>query len=638
MADYTQSEIIKQNPIGSGLEGFRASYRSVYNSRSLPYVLDTLDQLDDEDLQKLIRAFLRAAQNLPAADLLPATTRRGTLRSDLLRLELSLESDDTNFNRIRPLLKDALADDLDDTLVWSRVYNALQKTSSFAISSEYRQDVDKILRAELGPIYIGIPRFRETYLGGVAGLEAASKAVFHRYTEGSNPLFNKGWFTDLSEKLAELAEGHKLTPTRRRRPLAQPNKPIQGSTAERKLDVGFVDHPEAGKDSRCHWSQILIPGELKSNPSADKASKAGIASERFDINKHGLQFVSTVLGFLWMNDEQLGFDPTITTQDGQRLVTIKRNGQTERLVIDKLVGHREGEPGIRFVIKDAWQYTEREEEGELLREATDKGMVNVARYYHHETVAPGASRKGRSSTASLKRSSSQTGAALPPGKRSCSASPTKANSSALPNRVHRRVILRDYRKPIYKASSPSALLTALKGCIDGHESLHRAGILHRDISVNNLMINEHDDNPSWDSFLIDLDLAIREKRDGTSGARGKTGTRAFMAIGALLGEQHSFMHDLESFFWGEVVAEFDKWNYANTEELAKLKLGTVSDKDIFLNTTEFFTEYYRPLLPCVNELRRAVFPGGGKWKREDDGLYTRMRKVLEKARKALANS
>ncbi|KAL2015346.1 hypothetical protein VTK56DRAFT_5778 [Thermocarpiscus australiensis] len=389
-------------------------------------------------------------------------------------------------------------------------------------------------------------------------------------------------------------------------------------------------------------------------------------------------------------------------QDGQRLVTIKRNGQTERLVIDKLVkwapciagrattcwvGHREGEPGIRFVIKDAWQYTEREEEGELLREATDKGVVDVARYYHHETVfvrgeideirsnvrwglnimeatnyrpgrsevspglsAPGALRKGRSSIAGLKRSSSQTGAALPPRKRSCSASPTKANSSAMPNRVHRRVILRDYGKPIYEASSPSALLAALKGCIDGHESLHKAGILHRDISVNNLIINEHNDNPSWDSFLIDLDLAIGEKRDGTSGARGKTGTRAFMAIGALLGEQHSFMHDLESFFlvlfWiythcngpgkGEVVAEFDKWNYANTEELAKLKLGTVSDKDIFLNTAEeFFTEYYRPLLPYVNELRRAVFPGGGKWKREDDGLYARIRKVLEKARKAL---
>jgi hypothetical protein len=33
----------------------------------------------------------------------------------------------------------------------------------------------------------------------------------------------------------------------------------------------------------------------------------------------------------------------------------------------------------------------REEEGELLREATEKGVVNVARYYHHETVHVGGS-------------------------------------------------------------------------------------------------------------------------------------------------------------------------------------------------------------------------------------------------------
>lgn len=57
------------------------------------------------------------------------------------------------------------------------------------------------------------------------------------------------------------------------------------------------------------------------------------------------------------------------------------------------------------------------------------------------------------------------------------------------------------------------------------------------------------DNLSWPSFLINLVLAIKEQRDCASGAQGKTDTRAFMAIGALLSEQHSFMHDLESFFW-----------------------------------------------------------------------------------------
>ncbi|PVH71275.1 hypothetical protein DL98DRAFT_615654, partial [Cadophora sp. DSE1049] len=53
---------------------------------------------------------------------------------------------------------------------------------------------------------------------------------------------------------------------------------------------------------------------------------------------------------------------------------------------------------------------------------------------------------------------------------------------------------------------------------------------------------------SWPLFLIDLDLGIEENRRGASGARGKTGTRAFMAIGTLLGEQYLFMHDFESIF------------------------------------------------------------------------------------------
>ena len=95
-----------------------------------------------------------------------------------------------------------------------------------------------------------------------------------------------------------------------------------------------------------------------------------------------------------------------------------------------------------------------------------------------------------------------------------------------------------------------------------------------------------------------------------------------MAIGALLGEQHCFMDVLESFFWvlfwicvpyegpgeGRVLRQFDEWNVAGTEELAKLKLGTVSDEELFRKTmTDFFTEHYAPLIPWVSKLRRKVF-------------------------------
>lgn len=462
----------------------------------------------------------------------------------------------------------------------------------------------------------------------------------------------------------------------------------------------------AAQDSRRFVLGFTLCGSLMRLWEFDRLG--GIASEQFDINEDGPQFVSAVLGFLWLNEEQLGFDPTIITAGNKRYIEVERDNHTERLVIDEVVKrvpcvagrattcwrvHRVGDDSrTSLVVKDSWQFPEREEEGELLREATEKGVVNVARYYHHETVCVGGqdddirgnvrrglditkatnyrsessmpppsatgrriSRKGQSSSATgRKRSSSCTDAPLPPSKRTCSSSPVKGGR-ATANRVHRRIIVRDYGKTIYKASSRVSLLAALEGCTDGYESLHtRAGMLQCDISPNNLMVNEEDDNPSWRAFLIDLDLAIKEQREKSSGARGKTGTRAFMAIGVLLEEEnHSFMHDLESFFWvlfwicvhydgpGKDIGatEFEKWNYVNMEELAELKPGLISRERHFLNRiTKAFTPYYQPLIPHVNRLRRAVFPMGKPWEGEDGTLYFQMKEILREAREDLEDS
>jgi hypothetical protein len=48
-----------------------------------------------------------------------------------------------------------------------------------------------------------------------------------------------------------------------------------------KLDIGFISDSSAGKDSNCHWSQILVPGELKSNPSAKTASRQWLDLGRY---------------------------------------------------------------------------------------------------------------------------------------------------------------------------------------------------------------------------------------------------------------------------------------------------------------------------------------------------------------------
>ncbi|KAF3768445.1 hypothetical protein M406DRAFT_250425 [Cryphonectria parasitica EP155] len=781
MAD--QQNYIKDHPIGKGLDDFHTMFNSICDKAGI-CTLDALERLGREgkqtNMQDLILTLILKLRLLPVARLLPSGSGHGILRTDLIRLNSAVNSDTFDFDSIKPLLCSILERDSDER-IWEHIYCLIADipqpiatfleqtpwiytTSGIMNSSEKREEVDRILKLELGPLYVDVPSFSETYFGQVAGLEAGSKAVFKKCVEGSNPLFGSQgwrgwpavtseknvvcWFHNLFPKLeafakdysAALASTPATAPTPRRKLLAQPNTPLPGSAGKRSMDIGFVKDDliaAAAGDFRYRWSHVLVPGELKMGPSDDIPSIAwisiatyarevlsacntrrfvlcftlcgslmrlwefdrlgGIASKQFDINKDGLQFVHTMLGFLWMSSEELGFDPTFKRMpSGQQFIEISRNGASERLMIDGAMirqhciagrattcwrAYPEDDPQIRLVIKDSWQFPERDVEGDLLRKATDNKVINVARYYHHETVQVGGidddiqssvrrglditkasnykpdwldiglragvtsvSQRGRSSNvAGIEPCSSQPpGSPLPPRRQSAGSKRLEASITTLLNREHRRTIVRDYGQPIYKASSRASLLAGLEGCLAGHESLYRAGLLHRDISINNLIINEDPSNLSWQSFLIDLDLAIEIKRDSASGAKSITGTRAFMAVGALMGEQHSFMHDIESFFWvlfwicihyegpgkERTVPEFDKWNYMDTNTLLKVKIGEVNSSIFAQTAAQNFTDYYRPLIPLANRLREAIFPGGDRWKYEDPGLYAKVRKVL----------
>ncbi|KAI9775934.1 MAG: hypothetical protein M1839_000723 [Geoglossum umbratile] len=740
MADL---EIIKSKPIGEGLNAFRLS--NTYT-----------DGVEDE----------------------------GEMHRPNLSLQVELGEFD--IRSAIPLLTKVL-DKAQDVDIWDAVYDLVTitqstppprplpylnrtpisfNTGSLANTSEYRKYFDGALKDELdSSLYVDVPGFFDAFFSGVTVLQSLAEVVFKKCQEGEDSLYKAEggwrswpkeapekevleWFKNVINKFLRFTEENGSTPKIGQRPLGQPGQHLSGSTAKWKLDIGFANAIETSKNLRCDWSQILVPGELKSNQNADKRTDTwldlaryarhvltaqdtsrfvlgftlcgsimrlwefdrlgGIASSPFDINKEGLRFVSAVLGYLWMNEEQLGFDPTILESDGKRYIEITWNNKTERLVIIELIkrhssvagqatttwkAHLDGdESKMVLVIKDSWQYPEREEEGELLREATEKGAVNVARYYHHETVHVGGKeddingnvRKGlaikkatdaflhtpaaittegamptqstsgaladsRSRSSARKRSSGSLNAPLPPHKRSCSTSPHVRSGSL--NRVHRRVIVHDYGKHIYKASSQVAMLAALEGNIKGHESLRDSTtIIQSDVSIGNLMMNEEKNNPSWLSFIIDLDQAIRENRESPSGAPSKTGTRAFMAIGALYGEEHTFMHDLESFFWVLIwicihytgpgqdreATDFDFWNYENTTKLAKIKQGmVVHEGDFIKEISQNFTPYYQPLIPWVNRLRRVVFPDGKRWERKEPALYSQMKAVLENAREDL---
>ncbi|KAG6269237.1 hypothetical protein E4U48_004343 [Claviceps purpurea] len=435
----------------------------------------------------------------------------------------------------------------------------------------------------------------------------------------------------------------------------------------------------------------------------------GMASRRVDVNKDPLQFIKVMLGFLWMSKEDLGFDPSIRGPDVRSdgadnsddlkwcIEITKQDGTKEQIVLDELIfksscvvgrattcwkGHVKGHPEEIRIVKDLWANPTRPSEGDMLLLAASRGVVNVARHYHHETVQfdgrdddiltcvrrglrkepvwntsirpPSGLRRQETTDTSTK----ETDSSLHPRKKLRS-SKSKKTTTEPENRVHRRLIVLDFGEPIYKASSRKMLLACLEKCIEGHWSLYKAGILHRDISINNLMVREES---GMEGFIIDLDLAIEMNRANTvtdvaeRSQRTRTGTRAFMAIGILEGETHTFLHDLESFFWvlfwicihygksGEGsrrLPTYEDWNYVDNETLAGHKRNLLTSYKLFEAALEDFVPYYRPLISCICQLRDLLpfvveAPGnvvrGGKLpKTPRDELYSQMMEVLQEA-------
>ena len=314
-----------------------------------------------------------------------------------------------------------------------------------------------------------------------------------------------------------------------------------------------------------NWKQILVTGELKRNPVHDGQETAWVdlatyarevfrtqdrrfvlgftlcgsrmrlwhfdrsgssGSSSFDVNQDGLTFTRVMLGFHLMTDEQLGLDPTIQGPEGKRYVEITRDGHVERLMLTKQIikqaaivsrattcwrAYRDTDKTKKpLIVKDSWQYEERPEEGLLIQEATNGGVENIARYYHHETVRVGAAiddtlgnvRRGlmkecgrttyrqkpfKTSEASASESHGTAVAGLmqPPPllrKRSSSSAQLELQSSAkrsrssfqfrdpekpLHNRVHRRTITQDPGKHLYEASSLRGIITGFLGAIHG---------------------------------------------------------------------------------------------------------------------------------------------------------------------------
>ena len=471
----------------------------------------------------------------------------------------------------------------------STVISSLQHTphsynsGSLESTSEHRIDIDHVLQQELRPsLRIDVPDFVKDVFRQVSPLEKLAMIAFERCQQMEEPAYKvgKGWteWPQLPVQNAVLNFLKEIVPCLisfvekedgyvthvRRRIHARPDDIHAGSSISRKMDTGVVIDDGQCTNDPPQLKNILAVGELKKNDKKnnhestfidlaqyarevfraqdrrfvlgftlcgsmmrlwqfDRSGSSGSAS--FDINNDGLQFVRILLGFYLMNNEQLGFDPTVQhLEHGERYIDIFRAGRTERLVILEqirkqvvIVGRAttcwrvycdEGNSSKHLVVKDSWQYEERPEEGELIKEATKKRVRNIAQYYHHETVQInkkdddifGNVRRGsmqacdrtnfrektatespasasnsqektmrsqsRYQTESRKRGSSPT-PILPDVKRPRSSLSTTYPEPSNLNRIHRRVVTCNPGTPIDEASSCLAIINGFIGAISG---------------------------------------------------------------------------------------------------------------------------------------------------------------------------
>ncbi|MCJ1430243.1 hypothetical protein MMC29_008160 [Sticta canariensis] len=129
------------------------------------------------------------------------------------------------------------------------------------------------------------------------------------------------------------------------------------------------------------------------------------------------------------------------------------------------------------------------------------------------------------------------------------------------NRVLTYLAISPAGRPLQEFKSVLEVLQAFRDAIRQHRELFlRRNILHRDISLNNIILTNPEQNSGCSGMLIDLDLAVLVGEDGkneTSEERNMTGTLEYIAIQILegatrketAGTDHTYRHDLESFFY-----------------------------------------------------------------------------------------
>ncbi|KND90070.1 hypothetical protein TOPH_05277 [Tolypocladium ophioglossoides CBS 100239] len=406
------------------------------------------------------------------------------------------------------------------------------------------------------------------------------------------------------------------------------------------------------------------------------------SSGEFDIHREPKKFARALVAYATMGDDAMGLDLSIEWKKGHRYFTAEDvKGNNKQVELNTLLVRQRAVvcrgttcfSTRQGVAKFSWRSSKRPSEVRHLKLAQEKGVEGVAtlvayreitsiddlrggmkfssgtRHNFRATVhersdsysriqgsdTSESKRKRKSSleevSRSTRRRSNSQKSALGHARRSNDrARPslyTQNREDLCENRILSCLVIAPTGRVVSDFGSIRELLEALRDAIRGHQSLYlKAGILHRDISSNNIIITNPENSGGFKGMLIDLDLA-KERDSGPSGARQRTGTMEFMAIEVLRGTDHTYRHDLESFFYvllwmcarcawrsfrGSDETEpsesiLRKWEIGSFKDIADAKEGhmTVNMLERIMGEFPEVFEVVKPL--CLN-IRRLLFP------------------------------
>ncbi|KJA23465.1 hypothetical protein HYPSUDRAFT_39923 [Hypholoma sublateritium FD-334 SS-4] len=341
-----------------------------------------------------------------------------------------------------------------------------------------------------------------------------------------------------------------------------------------------------------------------------------VYSSKVDIHKNANVFVKLILGAASNLPEFVGFDRSIFWQNNMRFINTvdeKENPVTYRLtpqsvmpVVDRrnilgrgtcgwIVFDNEGKKYL--FVKDSWNILGRHSEADLLEDA--KGCPGVGQVL---------ARQDRITSISKLRNIDVTNM-------------SKKMRRFFQDKQFSRLVLENHGSPISDFRTRRSLLCALYDAINGHRNLLMKGILHRDVSVNNILIRTSA-NPEFPNrgILIDLDMAIRLE-DMRPFEPSVPGTRPFLSVSLLKRfnsnatfiRPRDYMDDLESFFYVlcSICCGYSAPHVSiNPQPKNLVEWTTLGEKDLFaskvrlyregvdsyLQVTEYFGEIFRTLI------------------------------------------